>query len=79
MVQEIQRAGKGVAAKTPWFTKAVREGTFKMVYTVIQLAIVVCWTALLPCRDMPCCAMPCYAVPCCAVLCCAALCCAVLR
>ncbi|DBA75482.1 TPA: hypothetical protein ACH3X1_010733 [Trebouxia sp. C0004] len=38
--EEIQRAGKGVAAKTPWFTKAVREGTFKMVYTVIQLAIV---------------------------------------
>ena len=42
MVQEIQRAGKGVAAKTPWFAKAVREGTFEMVYTVIQLAVVVC-------------------------------------
>ena len=52
MVQEIQRAGKGIAAKTPWFIKAVREGTFTMVYTVIQLATVVC----------------CHAVPCCAVL-----------
>ena len=63
MVQEIQRAGKGSAAKTPWFTKAVREGTFKMVYTVLQLAVVVL----------------CCAVLCCAVLRCAALCCAVLR
>ncbi|KAL0021777.1 hypothetical protein WJX79_009116 [Trebouxia sp. C0005] len=38
--EEIQHAGKGVAAKTPWFTKAIREGTFKMVYLVIQLATV---------------------------------------
>ena len=63
LVQEIQRAGNGAAAKTPWFSRALREGTFGLLYTCMSSAVTVSFDAVL------CCAVPCCAVLCCVVLC----------
>ncbi len=38
-MQEVKRAGAGAAAKTPWLSKALQEGTFPLVYDGLQKSV----------------------------------------
>ncbi len=38
-MQEVKRAGAGAAAKTPWLSKALQEGTFQLVYDGLQHSV----------------------------------------
>ncbi len=38
-MQEVKRAGVGAAAKTPWLSKALQEGTFQLVYDGLQKSV----------------------------------------
>ncbi len=38
-MQEVRRAGTGAAAKTPWLSKALQEGTFQLVYDGLQESV----------------------------------------
>ena len=38
-MQEVKRADTGAAAKTPWLSKALQEGTFQLVYDGLQKSV----------------------------------------
>ncbi len=38
-MQEVKRAGTGAAAKTPWLSQALKEGTFRLVYVGLQESV----------------------------------------
>ena len=41
-MQEVKRVGAGAAAKMPWLSKALQEGTFQLVYDGLQELVQVC-------------------------------------
>ena len=38
-MKEVKRAGAGAAAKMPWVSKALQEGTFQLVYDGLQKSV----------------------------------------
>jgi len=53
-MQEVNSVGAGAAAKTPWLSKALQEGTFQLVYDGLQKSVQVRVShALFQCRHCP--------------------------